>query len=339
MSDDAADPPEALFLEEPEQLRLQPRRHLADFVQEDRSAVGRLEQSLLLHARVRERPALVSEQLALEELFRERRARDVHERLRRSVACVMNDLRDEILAGSALARQQDGRCRTHCNARDQMPQRKNRWRGPDDPLQAVWPRRIAAELPHLSPQPGRLQRALDRRRHVVEVERLVGEVVRAELHRFDRGLDRGVRREQNHQDVGIELLHLSQNRDAVGVWKAVIEQHEVHAFGEFFERGASGIGFEQIVSVGLQTFRQRPPDERFVVDDQNRGFGHGVRILRGDAPAGCRSSAARIRRFRPDSDRDLRRVGNYPRLCGKFRTMQEKTSDRTPTALHHTAGQ
>ena len=82
----AADPLEALLLEEPQQLGLQPRRHLADLVEEDRSAVGHLEQSFLLHARVRERAALVAEQLALEQLLRESRARDVHERLRRAIA-------------------------------------------------------------------------------------------------------------------------------------------------------------------------------------------------------------------------------------------------------------
>ena len=42
----AADALEALFLEESQQLRLQRGRHLADFVEEDRAAVGHLQQAL-----------------------------------------------------------------------------------------------------------------------------------------------------------------------------------------------------------------------------------------------------------------------------------------------------
>ena len=41
MSTDAADALERLLLEEPQQLGLQRRHHLADFVEEHRAAVGR----------------------------------------------------------------------------------------------------------------------------------------------------------------------------------------------------------------------------------------------------------------------------------------------------------
>ena len=64
---------------------------------------------------------------------------------------------------------------------------------------------------------------------LVEVERLVGEVIGAELHRLDGGLDADERREQDHQDVGIELLQLAQDRQAVGVGQPIVEQDEVDA--------------------------------------------------------------------------------------------------------------
>ena len=66
----AADTLERLFLEEAEELGLERRYHLADFVEEDRAAVGLLEQPALLLARVGERAALVAEQLALEQASR-----------------------------------------------------------------------------------------------------------------------------------------------------------------------------------------------------------------------------------------------------------------------------
>ena len=138
----ATDALEALFLEEPQQLGLKPRRHLADLVEEHRSAVGHLEQTLLLQPRIGERAALVAEQLALEQLLGKRRAGDVHERLGRAIAGVVNDLGDQILAGAALAGQQDGRGRTRRDPRDERPQGLDRRRLADETLQAVGSRGI-----------------------------------------------------------------------------------------------------------------------------------------------------------------------------------------------------
>ena len=167
-----------------------------------------------------------------------------------------------------------------------------------------------AELPDLAPQPRRLERALDRRRDVVQIERLVGEVIRAELHRLDGGLDAGVGREQDDQDVLIELLHLAKHRHAVGVGQPVVEEHEIDAFGELLERGFPGVGFEDVVAFGLEAFAERPADEGFVVDNQDRGFGQ-VTLLQ----AQCRSGIAVSAGFRR-----IERIvmGNISHACGIF---------------------
>src|SRR5690606_32634950 len=88
----AADALETLLLEKTQQLRLEGRDHLADLVEEYRAAVGALQEAALLHARVGERAPLVTEQLALEQLLRQRRAGDVHERTRGAAAAVMDRL-------------------------------------------------------------------------------------------------------------------------------------------------------------------------------------------------------------------------------------------------------
>ena len=67
---DAADAAERLFLEHAEQLGLEGRRHLADFVEEHRALVGLLEQAPLLLARVGERALLVAEHLGFEQRVR-----------------------------------------------------------------------------------------------------------------------------------------------------------------------------------------------------------------------------------------------------------------------------
>ena len=77
----AAEAPEGHLLEHLEQLGLRPGAQLADLVEEQRAAVGRLEQAALLRLGVGEGAALVAEQLALEQVLGQRRAVDLDERL------------------------------------------------------------------------------------------------------------------------------------------------------------------------------------------------------------------------------------------------------------------
>ena len=68
-------------LQHVQQLGLQRRLHLADFVEEDRAGVRLLELADARRRRAGERALLVAEQLALEQLGRQRRAIDLDERL------------------------------------------------------------------------------------------------------------------------------------------------------------------------------------------------------------------------------------------------------------------
>ena len=95
---------------------------------------------------------------------------------------------------------------------------------------------MARSAPHFAAQAGRFERLFDDRGDVVEVERLVGEVIRAELHRLDRGVDAGVGREQDDERVGIELLQLAQDGDAVEIGQLVVEQHQIDALAAVLER-------------------------------------------------------------------------------------------------------
>ena len=82
--------------------------HVADFVEEDRAAVGLLELADLLLGRAGERALLVAEQLRLDQLLGNRGAVDLHEPLAAAQAVAVDRARDQLLAGAALAEQQDG---------------------------------------------------------------------------------------------------------------------------------------------------------------------------------------------------------------------------------------
>jgi len=63
--------------------------------------------------------------------------------------------------------------------------------------------------------------------HRVEIERIVGDVVRPRLHRFDRRVDGGIGRQQDDDDVGMVVLDPSKHGHAVDVGHLVVQQHEI----------------------------------------------------------------------------------------------------------------
>ena len=104
-----ADPLELPLLQDAQQQSLERQRNLAHLVEEQGAPLGRLDLADLAFDRSRESPSLVAEERALEERLGERGAVDRHERLAGPQAAAVEGARGELLAGAALAAQQDGR--------------------------------------------------------------------------------------------------------------------------------------------------------------------------------------------------------------------------------------
>jgi hypothetical protein len=98
-----ADGADLAFLQGAQELRLEVERHLAHLVEEERAAVGELEEALLVFGRAREAALLVSEELALEEVLGHGRAVLRDEELVLAVGPVVHRARDELLARAGLA--------------------------------------------------------------------------------------------------------------------------------------------------------------------------------------------------------------------------------------------
>src|SRR5262249_56471893 len=90
-------------LERAQELDLERGGHLRDLVQEQRAAVGFLEEAELGDRGAGEGPAHVPEQLGLEQGLGHRAAVHRHEWARRARARMMNGLGDDLLAGARLA--------------------------------------------------------------------------------------------------------------------------------------------------------------------------------------------------------------------------------------------
>src|SRR5439155_14327256 len=107
----APEPPQRPVLQDPEELRLGRRGHLGHFIEEDRPAVGELEAAYPPLEGPGERAFLVAEDLALEQRLRDGGAVDGDERIAMTGRQLVERARRQLLAGAALAREQDGRRR------------------------------------------------------------------------------------------------------------------------------------------------------------------------------------------------------------------------------------
>src|SRR5262249_35761723 len=158
---------------------------------------GELEAAHPALERAGEGALLVAEDLALEERLGDRRAVDGHEGPRAPRRALVDGPRGELLAGAALAQEEHG---------------SRRWRGEVDEAIDLLHGLALADEPAMSPQ--RLD-ALAEHRHLAErlrllqapvdedpqprrVHRLGQVIVRAALHRGDRGLDGAVSGEDDH---------------------------------------------------------------------------------------------------------------------------------------------
>ena len=94
-------------LEEPQQQALHPQSHLADFIEEHRAHVRRLELAGLVAIGAGKAALHVAEQLRLEQRLGQAGAIDRRERHVCARAAVMNAARDNLLADAALAGDQN----------------------------------------------------------------------------------------------------------------------------------------------------------------------------------------------------------------------------------------
>ena len=118
-----------------------------------------------------------------------------------------------------------------------------------------------------APETRRLERARDAKRHVVEVKRFGGLVIRASLHRFNDYFHTLVGGQHHHNDVGVQVAKLTQHGQAVIIRQLVIQQHEVNAVLGTIDCLSGGTGLDHLVSVGTQAFHQGPSNQRLIVNN------------------------------------------------------------------------
>ena len=114
------------------------------------------------------------------------------------------------------------------------------------------------------------QRVADGEQHAVGVERLLEEVVGAELGGLDRRLDRAVTRDHDDDRVRVLLAQLLQHLEPVESRHLDVEQHQVRpALAVEAERLVAGAGLQHLVALVVEQLLQRGADARLIVHHED----------------------------------------------------------------------
>ena len=208
-----ADPLDLPLLDGPQQLGLQVEPQVADLVEEQRAAGRQLEFSQLLLVGPRERAALVPEQRALDELVRNRRQVDRDERRVAAPRLAVQQPREQLLAGPALAEDQHRRrqLRDLLHEIDDVADRAAR---ADQELALALLGDLRAEGDDLPVQILPLARVPHERSQLVVFEVLRDVVVGAVLHRLHGRLDLVDGRDHDALDEAVVLLDDAEHVEA-----------------------------------------------------------------------------------------------------------------------------
>src|SRR5216110_2476004 len=311
----AADPLELALLQDAQDLGLRLRPHVADLVEEECPAVGDLELALARRDRPCEGALLVTEELALDQLARERRAVHLDERLRAPRAVVVERVGDQLLPRAARAADEDRQIRVRHLA---------------DHVEHALHRRALADQ---APEAIRARDLLE----LVVVEGLGDVVGGAQLHRFHGDLLRAEGGDHDDRRLRRVLAHPAQHLHAAHTLQAEVGDDEVVARVREPPEGllAREHGVD-LVPASAEQALDGDANRALVVDDQDAAS-HGVsasgRVTRTVRPAPSPGAATIVPPWASTAWRAIARPRPVP-LC----LVEKKGSKRRGSASAGTPG-
>src|SRR5579885_1316079 len=257
------------FLQSAQQLDLERQRHLADLVEKYGALVGGLEQADLVLSGPGEGALFVAEQLAFEQVFRQRAAIDRQKAPVGALGTEVDGARDQLLAGARLAGDQHARI----GARDLFHHPENlldRVAFADDVLEAVLLAQLVMQVAVFLEQMLFLERVAQNRLQMLVGEGLGDVVVGALVQRFHRGLDARVGGDDDPHQLLIAVAKLAEQLDAIAAAGQVeVEDGDIDLFAlEDVEGKLRGWRFEDFVSVAARELDDNRPHQRFIFNHQ-----------------------------------------------------------------------
>ena len=211
------------------------------------------------------------------------------ERARAAGRVVVQRAGDQLLAGAALALDEDGGVR-RADLPEHVEDALHRRAAADDALEAVALVHLALQVAAFADEALFLRRLLDLRAEHVHVERLLQVRQRALLHRLDGGAHGAVPGEDEHLDLRPEALGLLDDLDAVVVAHHQVGEDQVQvALADALEALVAARGDAAMAADALERLGDRLGDARLIVNDEHlqvqarpggfSGFGHAALLL------------------------------------------------------------
>ena len=215
-------------------------------------------------------PFLVAEHLRFEQCFCQSGAGHRDERLLRAVSGVVDGARDQLLPGAALALDEH-RASQAGDVADELEDLLHPGMLADDVVAAVLAGQLLAKDAVLALQVLDLDDPLHQQRDLRRVERLDDVILRAFLHRSDRGVDRCVGRNDDDGSARADLVDLRHGLDAVEAagHPQVDEADRVVSGLRLIDGLASRAGRLSGIAILPQPRRERFAHDLFVVNDQD----------------------------------------------------------------------
>ena len=212
----------------------------------------------------------MAEQLAFEEIARDRRAIDGDERPVLALRQAVDRGGTELFPGAAFPGDEYRRRRRRRALYDPID-RLHRERAPDQPAELIAPE-LFLEGFHRVGELAPLERVAHGHAQALARQRLDDEVEGPLAHRFDRGIDRALRGDDDHFGRQSALFDLAQDVDAVHVGEIDIQRHDIgRTVVELREGFAAGLHGCRTDAFGGQIGGVCRGERGNVLDDQNLG--------------------------------------------------------------------
>src|SRR5439155_504046 len=319
----AADRQHLAVLQDAQELRLEVRTDLADLVEEERPARCPLEAAGARRDGTGERALLVSEELALEHALGEGLAVHRDEGMPDTVAPVVEEAGDELLAGAALALDEDRRAaRRHApHEVEELPARL-----------ALGHRRVRciaagdllSEVAVLALEARQVERARHQRAQLVVVEGLGDEVEGALAHGGDGGRHAAVGREQHDRGGGPARAQGAEQREAVHSGHLPVRDHDIGR--ALLERGEGRVAARALLALVPGAAERRGDDARhalLVVDDDDAGLHAAIAESRA---GGSRAASSPAARSAARSKRSRTETARASRCSGRAKSSSDETT-------------
>ena len=269
----AADAEEFVLGQHPQQPRLQRQRHVADFVEKKRSAVGLLEAADVTARGAGERTGLVAEQFAFQQFRRNRRGVQRDERLARARRFAVQRARHQLLAGAGFAGHQHAQRRLR-QAADGAEQRLHRRRVADQRIadgRIDRGRLFDRQRIRAARAAGR-QRLRGERDRSIEIEGFRQEFMRAAAERTGGAGDVGVGAHHDHRQLRVLRLDRIQQHQPVVAGHAHIGEQQLRgrAADDRIQHAARGVEGGDLVTRFAQRGGQYEAHRAVVVDHPDR---------------------------------------------------------------------